>query len=350
MSRSDDPIIVVGGGVVGASAAYHLARDGHRVMLLERSGIAEGVSGSSFAWLGFAKSPAEVTSQGLRRDAATKFSHLEAELPASFGLRRGGALTWEATEAHTRAFVAGHRALGHPVELLAHDEILRREPGLRAAPPVAAFAPHDAGLDPVAFTRALLQGAIDHGATVHTNTAVESLLTESGVIVGVGTTAGPMRGSAVVLAAGLGIAALVEPLGLVPAPPSIDASPCCLLRFATPAPIVRGILSSPDFEIRQLTDTTLIAAEDVPEGFAGDAQTLAAPTLAAIRRLIVGGERVSLIDAVIADRPIPTADAPLLEFAPGISGLYLAAAHPAFILAGAIGAHIARDFAPLRRA
>lgn len=348
MSHKDDPIIVVGGGVVGASAAYHLARDGHRVVLLERSGIAGGVTGSSFAWLGFAKSPAEVSSQGLRRDSAAEFSRLEAELPASLGLRRGGALTWEATEAQTRGFVAAHRALGHPVELLTHDEILGREPGLRAAPPIAAFAPGDAGLDPVAFTHTLLQGAIDHGAVVHTGTEVDSLLTENGTVVGVSTPAGTMRGSTVVLAAGLGITALVNPLGLIPAPPNVDASPCCLLRFSTPAPLVNGILSSPDFEIRQLDDTTLIAAEDVPEGFVGDAQTLSAPTRSAIQRLIVGGERVGLIDAVIADRPIPADDAPLLEFAPGVSGLYLAAAHPAFILAGAIGAHIARDFALLR--
>lgn len=350
MSLSGDPIIVVGGGVVGASAAYHLARDGHRVVLLERSDIAGGVTGSSFAWLGFAKSPAETSSHGLRRDAAAELSRLEAELPASFGLRRGGAITWESSEQHTRAFVAAHQDLGHPVELISRDEMLHREPRLREAPPVAAFAPGDAGLDPFAFTQTLLHAASNHGAMVHTGAAVESLLVEGGVVTGVATTTGTLRGSAVVLAAGTGISPLVDQLGITPAPRRIEASPCCILRFSTPTPLLNGIVSSPDFEIRQLDDTTLIAAEDVPEGFAGDARSLAAPTLGAIQRLIAGGERVQLTEAVVADRPIPAGGAPLLAFVPGMSGLYLAAAHPAFILAGAIGAHIARDFALARDA
>ena len=350
MPRSNDPIIVVGGGVVGASAAYHLARDGHRVVLLERSDIAGGVTGSSFAWLGFAKSPAETSSQGLRRDAAAEFSRLEAELTTPFGLRRGGAITWEASEAHTRAFVAEHQDLGHPVELISREEVLHREPRLREAPSVAAFAPGDAGLDPAAFTRALLHAASDLGTTVHTGAEVEGLVIEGGAVSGVATATGMLRGSAVVLAAGTGISPLVDQLGINPAPRRVEASPCCLLRFSTPAPLVNGIVSSPDFEIRQLDETTLIAAEDVPQGFAGDARTLAAPTLSAIQRLIKGGERVQLSEANIADRPVPAGGTPLLEFVPSVSGLYLAAAHPAFILAGAIGAQIARDFALARHA
>ncbi len=67
---------------------------------------------------------------------------------------------------------------------------------------------------------------------------------------------------------------------------------------------MNGILSTPDFEIRQLDDTTLIAAEDVPVGFSGDARELAGPTLHAIRSQLEDGDQVELIEAVVADRPI----------------------------------------------
>lgn len=350
MHRSDAPILVIGGGIVGASAAYHLARAGHRVTVLERGDIAGGVTGSSFAWLGFAKSPATSTSSGLRRRAAAAFSRLETELAYPIGLRRGGALTWEATAAETRAFVAAHREAGHPIELLSKDEIRQVEPGLREPPAVAAHAPDDAGVDPVALTRALLRAAVDRGATVRTGTPVRSLHTEDGIVRGAVTADGVVRGSTVVLAAGTGVDALLAPLGsggplsVGGASARVDASPCCLLRFATATPLVSGIVSSPDFELRQLDDRTLIAAEDVPQvGFDGDARRLAHPTLAAIRRLLVGGENVALIDAVVADRPVPADGAPLLGFVTGVPGLYLASAHPGIILAAALGAQIAEE-------
>ena len=94
-----------------------------------------------------------------------------------------------------------------------------------------------------------------------------------------------------------------------------------------------------------MDDTTLIAAEDVPVGFSGDVRELAGPTLNAIRSQLEDGDQVELIEAVVADRPIPRGGRPLLGFAEGVSGLYLAATHPAIILAGAIGAHVAGDFA-----
>ncbi|MBJ7476874.1 FAD-binding oxidoreductase [Rhodococcus sp. (in: high G+C Gram-positive bacteria)] len=340
--RNDSPILVIGAGVVGASIAYHLARVGLRVTVLEHGSVAGGVTGNSFAWVGLSKSAAETYSDPFRQGAAVEFDRLERELVEPIGLRRRGAITWEETEAETRAFVDAHRALGHPVDLIGKEEILAREPGLRRAPVVAASAPDDGGVDPVAFARSLLRGAEEYGATVHSGVSALGVLTEGARVCGVVTADGPVYGSTTVLAAGTAIPGLAASAGV---DVEVDASPCCLIRFSTPRTLVNGILSTPDFEIRQLDDTTLIAAEDVPVGFSGDARELAEPTLQAVRSPLVDGDHVELIEAVVADRPIPRGGRPLLGFAEGVSGLYLAAAHPAIILAGAIGAHVAGDFA-----
>lgn len=336
------PILVVGAGVVGASIAYHLARAGHAVLVLEQGQAAGGVTRSSFAWVGVAKSMAPAYFEGLRADAAREFARLERELRTPFGLRRGGAITWEPSEAATRLFVEEHRLLGHGVELLERAEVLSREPGLRDAPEVAALSPTDAGLDPVAFTRALLDEAHAHGARVRYGVAASSLLVEGDRVLGVQTLGGPVLGSTVVLAAGTTTAQLAATAEVAA---EVDASPSCLIRFAVPRPLVNGILATPEFEVRQLHDHTLIAAEDVPEGFDGNPLELAVPTHEAIRRLLVGGDQAELIDAAVAGRPVPRSDTPMLGFAPEVSGLYLATAHPAIILSAAIGARAARDFA-----
>ncbi|MFF8918189.1 NAD(P)/FAD-dependent oxidoreductase [Streptomyces sp. NPDC015032] len=340
--RENDPILVIGAGIVGASIAHHLARSGRRVTVLERSSAAEGVTGKSFAWIGFAKSAAAAYSDQLRGRAAEEFDRLKRELTEPVGLRSCGAITWEETEAETREFIDSHHALGHPIRLLSREDVLAREPSLLKAPKVAAYAPGDVGVDPAAFTRALLRAAEENGATVHPGTDALSLLTDGTEVRGVSTAHGPVYGSTVVLATGTETPRLAASTGAVV---EIDASPCCLIRYSTPYPLVNGILSGPDFEIRQLDDTTLIAAEDVPEGFENDPRELARPTLRAIRRLLAGGNEVELLDAAIADRPVPRDGRPLLGYAEGVSGLYLAAAHPAMILSGAIGAHVAQELA-----
>ncbi|MBT2496792.1 FAD-binding oxidoreductase [Microbacterium sp. ISL-59] len=339
-----DRIIVVGAGVIGASVAHHLARTGHDVIVLDRGAPGAGVTAASFAWVGMAKSPAAAYAGSLRQRARPEFDRVLTELTAPIGLRPFGAATWEESDALTRAFVSDHQAAGHRMELLTAREALMREPGLRAAPDVVAYAPGDVGVDPVAYTRALLQSAQEHGAEVRTGTTVVRLLGDDRGVRGVLTDHGELVAKSVVVAAGTASVGIAASAGV-----NIDVvgSPCCLLRFSTPRPLVRGILSTPELEVRQLDDTTLLAAEDVPEGFSGDPRELAVTALAAIRRSFLDADDVRLEDAAIADRPMPADGHPLVGPVPAMPGLHLAIAHPGVILSAEIGRLVAADHAAL---
>lgn len=335
-------IVVIGAGVIGAAIAHHLSSAGHDVVILDRGAPGEGVTAASFAWVGLAKSSADQYSGSLRRRATSEFDRVLTELSEPVGLRPFGAVTWEETDALTRSFVAEHQAAGHRMQLLTGREVLLREPALRAAPDVAAYAPDDRGVDPVAYTRALLHSAQEHGAELRTGTAVDRLLFDGDRVRGVLTAHGELSATSVVLAAGTASVDLAATAGVTL---DLVASPCCLLRFSTPRPLVKGILSTPELEIRQRDETTLLAAEDVPEGFAGDPRELAVATLDAIRRSFTDTAGIRLDEAVIADRPVPADGRPLVGPVPERPGLHLAVAHPGVILSAEIGRRAAADHA-----
>lgn len=341
----------MGAGILGASIAHHLSRAGHKVTVVEQGEAGSQVTASSFAWLGVAKSSADAQRGKLRSHALQEFDRMLIELtepaghPASLEsleYRQFGAISWEENDAATREFVADHVAVGNSMRLLTSAEALGFESNLRAAPEAVAQATQDAGIDPVALTRALLASAERNGATLLMQTGVTEVLQAEGQVTGVRTERGELHGSTVILAAGTASARLAATAGvtvdLVPAP-------CCLIHFTTEAPLLRGILSTPTLEVRQLNDRTLLAAEDVPPGFSGDPTQLVPDVFEAIHKTFVDTKGVRLERATIADRPMPRNGEPIVGPAENAPGLYLAVAHPGIILAAAIGAQVAKDHA-----
>ncbi len=73
-------VMVVGAGIVGASVAYHLARGGADVVLLDRSLPGAGATGDSFAWIGRGTAGAAPEQLLLRRNVFEDYLRLEREL------------------------------------------------------------------------------------------------------------------------------------------------------------------------------------------------------------------------------------------------------------------------------
>src|SRR5215475_10569851 len=87
-------VVVAGGGIVGASIAYHLARRGAAVTLCEKDRPAAGATEKSFAWINatFSKQPRAYFE--LNRLGMARWHEIDAELAGSLGVRWGGSVEW----------------------------------------------------------------------------------------------------------------------------------------------------------------------------------------------------------------------------------------------------------------
>ena len=195
-------VIVVGAGIVGASVAYHAARSGAAVVLLDRSVPASGVTGDSFAWIRGPNGEAD-GSTPMRRAALDDWARLEREVPG-IRVRWTGSLTWGGQTPSDMG------KLGSGARFVEADEIACLEPNLRASPQRAVFRPADGAIDAVAATEALVDAARRHGAQVRLKEEVRRLRVRHHAVVGVETSTDSIASRAVVLAAGADVATLVR--------------------------------------------------------------------------------------------------------------------------------------------
>jgi sarcosine oxidase subunit beta len=209
-------VIVVGGGVMGLSTAFHLAEAGVDVLLVERDELG---SGSTCRAAGGVRAqfsdPANIE---LARRSLAAFERFGQRPGAEIDLRQHGYLFLLDDEADVAAFEAGVRLqneLGVPSRMLTVDQALELSPlvvgdGLLAA----AFSPTDGHCTPEAVVQGYARGARALGARIRQHCAVTGIEVADGVITGVRTTQGLVDTSTVVVTAGAWSAALGEMAGV----------------------------------------------------------------------------------------------------------------------------------------
>lgn len=210
-------VVVIGGGVVGASVAYHLAALGCRdVVLLERAKIGSGTTWHAGGNMETYR--ADPLLGDMVAYTVDLFPALEAETGVSFGWRQTGRVHFTSSAemfAIYRSVPARSRARGVVVELLDPREVVERLPvisgdGLRGG----LWIPNDGRVDPTNLAMAYARGAKLRGARVVEDVAVERIVAKGGRIAGVETDQGPIRTDAIVLAAGLWSTALAMGLDI----------------------------------------------------------------------------------------------------------------------------------------
>ena len=209
-------VIVVGAGVQGASLAFHLARRGARVLVLERSTVAAGATGRSS---GFVRMHYDLESESRLAWASYPYFRDWSERVGAgdCGFVRTGFLQVVPAELadHLRANVEMHRRIGIDSRVVGPAEIAELLPGARTADIAAgAYEPASGYADPSGTAAGFLAAARELGARLIPGCRVDAVLVENGVVVGVATDRGRFAAPAVVDAAGAWAAELAMTVGV----------------------------------------------------------------------------------------------------------------------------------------
>lgn len=328
-------VLVVGGGVVGASVAWHLTQAGAAVTLIDQGpGSRPSATAASFGWVGAsASTPSDDPDAfALRLWALEEFKRLERTL-GSLPVTVRGALSWGATGDETAALIAEHLAAGSRIESLSAAQVRQKEPSLAVVPDLALWAPDDFALEPVDLARCFIQAAQAGGATILSGTA-QRVLSVGGQVTGVELQGQAIFADRVVLANAYGALALAASVGVAL---PIEQQPAVLLRLDADRNLVRHLLCAQDLELRPGKERGLMSALDYPLEGEAALQSLAEETCQSIAQLLQLPSVPRVLSIEVGQRPMASNKQVLCGPVGAVEGLSAVVAHPGVILAPLLG-------------
>ncbi|MCC8379641.1 FAD-binding oxidoreductase [Xenorhabdus sp. PB30.3] len=334
----ENRIVIVGAGFVGATLAWYLSNhylssgDKGKIILIDKGLLGNGVTKQSFAWLNvsYGRPGAD---RKLRQQALNEWHKLDKQTNGKLNVNWSGAISWQETEYATRQFIDDHNKSGFKITALTKDELLTLEPQLSSYPDIAAFATEEGAVDPIHATQFLLQEAINNGVTYLPETEVTSINHNGKQITGVTTSQKAIHAEQIVLTAGVGTISLMETLGETA---YLSSSPSIIVQYQHQAniPFVRHIISSPDLEVRPVSGTRLLAAEDyISDQPEHSAMCIAQKALTLIKESFIGSDSLCLEQASVGIRPMPDDGMPIVGKVADYQGLYMISMHTAITLA-----------------
>jgi len=212
-------VVVIGGGVIGASVAYHLAHMGWRdVVLVERDRLTSGTTWHAAGLMVTFGSTSE-TSTELRKYTRDLYRRLEADTGQATGFMPVGFIEVAADADRLEEFrrvAAFNRFCGVDVEEISPSEVKRLFPLARVDDIKAGFyVAGDGRVNPVDVTMALAKGARLAGARIVEGVAVTGILRKGGRAAGVRTALGDIAAEVVVNCTGMWARQLGEEAGVV---------------------------------------------------------------------------------------------------------------------------------------
>ena len=210
-------IVVIGGGVIGCSTAYHLARAGvPDVILLERRQLTSGTTWHAAGLVGQLRTSINMTE--LARYTSELYLRLEAETGQATGYRRCGSISiaTDAERLHElRRSASMAKVFGLEVNEVAPADIAARVPLLRTADVLGGIhIPSDGYANAVDVTNALAKGARAAGARLFEHRPVTAIRTARGSVTGVTTEHGDIGADCVVLCTGMWTRELAATVGV----------------------------------------------------------------------------------------------------------------------------------------
>ena len=199
-------VVIVGGGIVGCSLAYHLTLRGCRdVVLLERKQLTCGTTWHAAGLVGQLRATYNLTR--LAQYTTNLYASLEQETGQATGFRQTGSVAIATHQARFEELKRGAsmaKCFGLEVQTLTPSEIASLWPGVTVSDVVGGvYLPKDGRTNPIDTTQALAKGAKSRGARIFENCAAQEIVVENGKAVGVRTEFGTIRADMVVNCAGM---------------------------------------------------------------------------------------------------------------------------------------------------
>lgn len=212
-------VVIIGGGVIGCSVAYHLAEMGWKdVVLLERDRLTSGTTWHAAGLMTTFGSTSE-TSISMRRYTRDLYSRLEAETGQATGFMPVGFIEVAADSDRLEEFrrvATFNRICGIDVEEISPAQVKELFPYARVDDIEAGFyVPADGRVNPIDVTMALAKGARMKGATIIQGVSVKRVLTKNGRATGVCTDRGDISAEYVVNCTGMWARELGEQVGVL---------------------------------------------------------------------------------------------------------------------------------------
>lgn len=251
-------VVVIGGGIIGASAAYYLSTSGYKVALVEKGFVGAEQSSRNWGWC--RQQNRDERELPLVKASLELWGSLNEELGAETGFRRNGLLYVTDSPAELegwRKWVSVARGYDVNSTILTAQQARDLAPHLAGNWIGGVHSPTDGQAEPMLAASALATAARRLGATIHQQCAARGLSVTNGRVDGVVTEKGTIRTDAVLCAAGAWASMFCGRYGV-----HLPQSGASGTVFSTgPAPaLIKSGFSTPQFTVRPNLDQTYTVA------------------------------------------------------------------------------------------
>ncbi len=350
-------VVVAGAGIVGASIAWHLARAGARVTVIDKTGPASHASRGTFAWINatWAKQPRHY--HRLSQDGVSQWADLADEL--DIPIRMNGSLEWfpgADRQARLAEQIAEQAEWGEAARMVPREDFAELEPNVAFGDTeTVALSANDGAVDPVLATRRLLEAAGEYGASLSYPCELEDVSFGPRGLDAVVTSCGRIEADRLVLATG---AAADAPRRFAGVDIPQRTTPGIIAITEPLAPLLEHIVVAPGIHMHQRKDGRIVLGEQEgapdthDDRLGGRPNDFPLPTLAEqhgermlsiARRFLPAIDGARIDDIYIGWRPLPLDGHPVLGVSPQRPDVYLAIMHSGVSLAPVAGQFAASE-------